>query len=459
VTEAELLRAVLDSYDDDEPRLAYAAWLGGPRGEFIALQCEIDRLPQATPQLEQREAELWKLHGPTWQAELGNRGTFRRGFAYAADADMTGGDPLAMLERAPIAHLYLGHAPRQDYLPVAVRLAGDPRLARLRSVTLGGHLGERAFTALMSGPSWHALRGLETGEFRPYAARAIATSSLAQLAKLRIHYGPDVDPQGRDEAAGILAGAANLATLRLLSLGTCRGGVRSLASSSHLTGLRHLELQAPENHRIQFEPDDGTPSPNRLAADAAAALAASRGFAELVRLKLRGHAIGDAGVTALAQSAAFPVLTTLELRDNSIGDDGLRALAAGDGMPMLETLSLEANPITLAGITALVSAPRFARIVDLSLANCSLGPEAAIAIARSPYATGLRTLDLTGVTLGDDGARALAESSTLANLRGRAFTERGEAILRRRFGRESGSRAERRFIHAMYFSAWVTERP
>ena len=48
----DLYRAVLDSPEDDAPRLIYADWLdehGRPeRAEFIRLQCAMDRVPAGT---------------------------------------------------------------------------------------------------------------------------------------------------------------------------------------------------------------------------------------------------------------------------------------------------------------------------------------------------------------------------------------------------------------------------
>ena len=43
------LQAIVEAPDDDTPRLIYADWLeerGDPRGEFIRLQCRLDRLLQ-----------------------------------------------------------------------------------------------------------------------------------------------------------------------------------------------------------------------------------------------------------------------------------------------------------------------------------------------------------------------------------------------------------------------------
>src|SRR6187399_705447 len=85
---ASLLQAVLDSPEEDGPRLVYADWLnerGDPRGEFILLQCELAR--SATPsgrrdEVKLRVDELYAGHVGEWTRELTwtRDFFFRRGF-------------------------------------------------------------------------------------------------------------------------------------------------------------------------------------------------------------------------------------------------------------------------------------------------------------------------------------------------------------------------------------------
>jgi uncharacterized protein (TIGR02996 family) len=83
------LRAILESPEDDTPRLVYADWLeeqGDPRGEFIRVQCLLARIREGDPQrrsLQRRERELLGEHGPKWQGPLRHLAgplQFRRGF-------------------------------------------------------------------------------------------------------------------------------------------------------------------------------------------------------------------------------------------------------------------------------------------------------------------------------------------------------------------------------------------
>jgi uncharacterized protein (TIGR02996 family) len=87
------LQAILDEPDDDTPRLIYADWLeerGDPRGEFIRLQCLIEKNKAGIhwlPALRRRERELLTqahLWGLNWILLLGknwkDKVVYRRGF-------------------------------------------------------------------------------------------------------------------------------------------------------------------------------------------------------------------------------------------------------------------------------------------------------------------------------------------------------------------------------------------
>jgi uncharacterized protein (TIGR02996 family) len=83
------LRAVIESPDDDRPRLVYADWLderGDPRGEFIRLQCELEaKSCSGVPffKLRTRSRELLAQHGREWIKPfrgLARWYRFRRGF-------------------------------------------------------------------------------------------------------------------------------------------------------------------------------------------------------------------------------------------------------------------------------------------------------------------------------------------------------------------------------------------
>src|SRR5205807_6540672 len=87
--EDAFLQAILESPDDDLPRMVYGDWLtdrGDPRGEFIHAQCHLARMGEDDERrlpLEERERELLGLHQDGWLGPLRpllSRWTFRRGF-------------------------------------------------------------------------------------------------------------------------------------------------------------------------------------------------------------------------------------------------------------------------------------------------------------------------------------------------------------------------------------------
>lgn len=216
-----LIRAIAEQPDEDTPRLALADWLderGGEanvaRAEFIRIQVELARAPDAAAQAElrRREAELWVLHRHAWRESLPDapgvnwRG-FDRGFITTIDVDLMSD----FVRHAP--HIFaavpvqsvriLGAAP-----PVTAELAALPELIRLRSLDL---------TALKT---WR----------RGNKSRNPLTGVLA------------------DNDAILLARAPGIANLRVLRLGGNRvgdPGLRALAASPYLKNLSKLDVTDP----------------------------------------------------------------------------------------------------------------------------------------------------------------------------------------------------------------------
>src|SRR5690349_17980473 len=84
--EDAFLQAIIDSPDDDAPRLLFADWLEErgdvARAEFIRVQIELARLPfddERVSALQAREFRLLSRHGMTW-LNGAEQGRFRRGF-------------------------------------------------------------------------------------------------------------------------------------------------------------------------------------------------------------------------------------------------------------------------------------------------------------------------------------------------------------------------------------------
>jgi uncharacterized protein (TIGR02996 family) len=191
-----LWSAILAYPHDDEPRLRLAHWLDErdhPRGEFIRLQCQLDKLPLANPlrlELEAREHELLADHEREWLGELDalvDWAVFQRGFpseiSTSCDAFLRHGERIMSL--APIQMVHLAGARNK-----ADDLA---RCAALRRVSF---------------------LDLSNNHLRDQGTRILAES-------------PNL---------------ANLEGLNLSSIGLGDAGAKALAASKHLVGLRELYL-------------------------------------------------------------------------------------------------------------------------------------------------------------------------------------------------------------------------
>ena len=161
-----LLRAIIESPDDDAPRLVYADWVdehGDPdRAEFIRLQCELELIELGTPEamarysaLSDRCHSLLNAHNKAWvAADLAAvptsphaRFLFRRGMVHEAMCPVrnfvTHGDRL--LDAAPIEVVGFRRVPAAQVRD----LADCPGSRRTRGVRL--HFQEA------SGPAVQAL--------------------------------------------------------------------------------------------------------------------------------------------------------------------------------------------------------------------------------------------------------------------------------------------------------------
>jgi uncharacterized protein (TIGR02996 family) len=109
--ERALLAAVVAQPHEDGPRLVYADWLaerGDPRGEFISLQCALERSTKRSPpspELTERARALLAAHRATWEPKLGPDFSwhFHRGFVWGVEATASQllGTGASLLSTAP----------------------------------------------------------------------------------------------------------------------------------------------------------------------------------------------------------------------------------------------------------------------------------------------------------------------------------------------------------------------
>jgi uncharacterized protein (TIGR02996 family) len=346
-----LLRAVLDSPDDDGPRLAYAAWLerhgdavDQARAKFIRLQVKEARLKPGGPSavayhclaldLKQDYAQRWLQDAPdrtglgfSWERGFvfSVHGTAKRFLAHADD----------LFRQFPLRNLSIDRLDGR-----AGQLFACPHLARLKYLSLRKP-GEAGAVALARCPY------------------------LANLSTLNLRQGQGIGPAG----AQALAAAPHLAGLTHLYL--CRasigaGGAEAVAGSPHLRQLVALELDE-----------------NNIGPAGARALAASKNLAGVTVLDLRSNHIGDEGLVALLDSPHLKELRDLDLSYNCITDAGAAALAQWRGLANCQALRLRGSSLTDVGALAFAGAKGARKLKSLWLEG-EFSPAAVEALGKAP---------------------------------------------------------------------------
>jgi uncharacterized protein (TIGR02996 family) len=384
-----LYRAILESPDDDLPRLAYADWLeehGEPdRAEIIRVQLARARLPAGDRQaakLLRREKALLRQHGAAWcDTNLGMVGELRRGFiehiSCSSDKALEVGAQLS--ERFPVRSLCL--AAGSSGLPKIAVLAQQPWLARITALrivqtqTEEGWFGNAGLDALLTSPHLAGLRVLELpgAHVDARGAQALAQARhLTALCELDLTW-------CRIGATGMaaLAGAAHLAGLTRLVLEATRlgpDGAAALAGSRYLRQLRDLDLAW-----------------SRIQITGIRELAASPVLATVERLRVGRLKLGIRAAQSLGRSKHLGSLRELDLNSNRLGDDGVVALTGGPALAGLRRLLLRRNRITRKGVKALAQANHWTGLQHLELAGNDLGAaEKAEARGWFPKGLGLR---------------------------------------------------------------------
>jgi uncharacterized protein (TIGR02996 family) len=374
VIDGELLRAVIESPDDDAPRLVYADALldaGDPRGELITLQCREIADPDAIAHAIERAR-------PAWQAFLGDAVTeiclFERGFPTNIElAISSAAPPLSALDRMPIRYLRLRSDDPIDRPAAAEQFAADGRTARIHALDL-------------TGESW--------GE---PVLRTLLAADLRGLRRLFIG-----DHDAQTHVAPAIRGNPTLHALELLELSgethaDFADGLALFTSwPSVVASLQSLRLESC-----------------KLGPLAGALIASSRAFANLRELDLSSDStttrtLDDSSIVALAHSFYLTKLESLSVGSNPITDEGVAALANPAALPALRSLALNCTNITARGLSTLVNARPFE---ELYIGGCArLGDEGAVAFARSPHVRNPRCLNLHGSNVDEEGVRALIAS-------------------------------------------------
>ena len=328
----ELIAAIVESPEDDAPRLVYADWLlaaGDRYGELIVASLEYAQRPEDLA-LKRRVAGLISAHK---SAVLGglpvSKPAFHRGFVDAAQINAKAFLELGptLFERLPLLReliiwLERGRAP--------AKLCSSPAFADLSRLRLRfGH--ELRLPKLANNPSVSGLELLELTGCAVTLEDCEALAASPYLGSLRtLELGSDAIGTQGVRALGKAAFAPRLRRLRLYEARLGPGGTRALAP---FTSLQRLELDHDELD-----------------------LPALEWLAELAptlrELSVRGDRLGPGAVAALAPLK----LRALDLEGVRIGDAGIAELAKLD-LSSLEVLVLSANDLTRKAATRLAGLP------------------------------------------------------------------------------------------------------
>ena len=307
----EFLQEILAEPESDHPRRVYADWLaerGDPRGEFIAVQCELARAFDF--QLAAREQQLLREHGPRWIAELGvpprrrsmpgeiPQVVFRRGFAERVEVE------IGELARIDFARLPVGHL-------VVVGLRD-------------GNIGELVAVPAIAGVT---RVGLRNAHLKARNLRRLAEAALVVRAeRLAFHHGVmnDVSELAAMELPAVRSlhlDCANLRNVHVLARGAWLQQLRALRiRDTHwlpvsqllrargLAALRELTIETNLNTSDLVE-------------------LASSSFAELRHLEVALGYSDDQAVTAFARTKGFAKLERFVVR-GALPDEQRAALHA-----------------------------------------------------------------------------------------------------------------------------------
>src|SRR5829696_5418855 len=175
-TDTASRRSILESPDDDAPRLVYADWLDehgdADRAEFIRLQIRLARMDRDDPNhraLKSVVDQIGQAHHVEWvnrlpQFEDVHWEIFERGFISAVrfdNPDAYFASARKVFAAAPIREVRFHQFRWHD----AARLAESPYLTRVRTFDFndGNHVANQGVEALMRSPQLKCLTELKLG--------------------------------------------------------------------------------------------------------------------------------------------------------------------------------------------------------------------------------------------------------------------------------------------------------
>jgi uncharacterized protein (TIGR02996 family) len=420
------LRSIIESPDDDAPRLAYSDWLeehgDADRAEFIRVQCRLASIDADDPErreLQEREYELLAEHWGEWAGPLVgrvHRWQFRRGFVeqVSVKAGRFLKEAKWLLDFAPIRELRVDFPELEDMRAVlaskhirritrldldgarlgnagAALLADSPNLAGLTDLSLRfNEIGSAGLLALARSTHLRSLRSLNLSDFnslrRPAFRPFVSECRLPSLE--RLHWDGGIGPtEVRALLSAPLAGQLTYLFLSAKKLGP--KGLRLLAESAAFPRLTELGLLGGSSSAADSQ------------------LGHSPLLSGLTSLALRNIGLTDEGVAELARDGQAPSLRRLDLSFNEIGPDAARALARSALCDGLTRLDLSGTSLGDRGVKAVVTSPRLGNLHRLDLSDCGVTWRGVKALLSSPHLDRLACLSLEGTRIGRKAFDAL----------------------------------------------------
>jgi uncharacterized protein (TIGR02996 family) len=349
-----LRRAVIESPDEDTPRLIYADWLeenGQPeRAAFIRAQIEAASAERFGPQARAaapRAEELLKKHRAAWTAHIRNLGAyfhFGRGFVEQLTTDVSEFTRCAaeLFEIEPVQALLLARDTDPSSRASLQPVFEIPQLRRIRRLefapriefdyddyeafTKSSHLDGLTDLALEDNPIHPAwIRDVLLGDRFP----ALVGLDLTDDTNL----GPAL--------VAAFEGAKHrvIRRLNVSRVTFSSDSLRRLLMSPCLQMVEELRLGwvAPQGDTgPMFHLDPGWVLP----------------WEHLAVLDLNGQRLGDEGVRAIARTAEATALRWLGLANNGLGPDAVRALVAAKQLKLFH-LDVHGNGLLPAHIEVL----------------------------------------------------------------------------------------------------------
>ena len=231
----KLLADVLADPDDDHARRVYADALiaaGDPRGEFIAVQCELAKRGDKTEKQDPKTKPLWNKfrelhskHSGKWNKDVKSlaryelRWWWHRGFLRAINMSLMEKSELAafakILEEHPVTDLATGGDKKLTtqqldlpgiervtrlalYVDNAATIAAEAsRLVNVRELRLGTHFKDKGILALAKPKALGKLTHLSLGapDCKPAAFAKLATSPLGKRLEILEILREDITPE------------------------------------------------------------------------------------------------------------------------------------------------------------------------------------------------------------------------------------------------------------------------